>query len=264
MALKDSLSRPSPRVTRPRYLAIFLLFAMVAARKLGMYAIYPNFTTAAILLGVFLLLLLSQPRLARRFPWYNPAYFLAQTAVVQTLGLLRPYEDTWAVLYLALAFQLFYNCSLRGTLLWGGLFAASTLITLMYTLDWVFGLGLGLFLVAASIFFVSYDYVYTQSEVARLESQELLAELQAAHSKLQAYAAQAEELAAAQERERLRHELHDSVSQMIFSISLNAQAARLLLDKDPRRVPGQLEQLQELTGQALSQMRALIGQWRPG
>jgi signal transduction histidine kinase len=35
------------------------------------------------------------------------------------------------------------------------------------------------------------------------------------------------------------------------------------LDKDPGRVPQQLERLQDLTSSALSQMRSLITQWRP-
>jgi len=73
----------------------------------------------------------------------------------------------------------------------------------------------------------------------------------------------ARELAAAQEHDLIARELHDSVSQIIFSITLEAQSARLLLDKDPSRVPALLDRLQELTGRALSQMRNLISQWRP-
>jgi signal transduction histidine kinase len=91
----------------------------------------------------------------------------------------------------------------------------------------------------------------------------LLAELRQAHQKLQEHAAQAEELAAARERNRLARELHDSVSQMIFSITLTSQAARLLLARDPARVPEQLNRLQEMTGSALGQLRSLIAQLRP-
>ena len=59
------------------------------------------------------------------------------------------------------------------------------------------------------------------------------------------------------------HALHDSVGQMIFSINLTAESARLVLEKDPEQLSAQLESLQELTSGALSQMRSLIGQWRP-
>jgi len=84
----------------------------------------------------------------------------------------------------------------------------------------------------------------------------LLAELQQAHHKLQEYANQAEELAAARE-------LHDSASQVIFSVTLTSQTARLLLERDPARVPEQLDRLQEMTSSALSQLRSLIAQLRP-
>ena len=91
----------------------------------------------------------------------------------------------------------------------------------------------------------------------------LLADLQSAHTRLQEYAAQAEELASARERNRLARELHDSVSQAIFSITLTSQSARILLEREPARVPEQVDRLQEMTGQALVQLRSLIAQLRP-
>jgi signal transduction histidine kinase len=102
-----------------------------------------------------------------------------------------------------------------------------------------------------------------QAQSDQAESQVLLAELQQAHQKLQEYAAQGEELAAARERNRLARELHDSVSQVIFSISLTARSTHLLLDRDPARVPEQLDRLQEMTAGALGQLRSLIAELRP-
>jgi signal transduction histidine kinase len=80
---------------------------------------------------------------------------------------------------------------------------------------------------------------------------------------LQSYAGQVEELAAVEERNRLARELHDSVSQTIFSITLNTRAAQILLERNPAGVKPQLEQLQKLTQNALVQMRSLIAQLRP-
>ncbi len=62
----------------------------------------------------------------------------------------------------------------------------------------------------------------------------------------------------------MAHQLHDSVSQALFSITLEAESTRMLLEKDPGRVPAQLERLEELTAGALRQMRSLITEWRPG
>jgi signal transduction histidine kinase len=110
---------------------------------------------------------------------------------------------------------------------------------------------------------ISYDLLYTQTRADQTKSQLLLAELQQAHQKLQESAEQAEELAAARERNRLARELHDTISQLIFSITLTARSARLLLVKDPARIPEQLDRLQEMTSSALTQLRSLIAELRP-
>ena len=66
-----------------------------------------------------------------------------------------------------------------------------------------------------------------------------------------------------QERNRLARELHDTVSQLIFSINLTTRSAQLLLKKEPARVADQLNRLQEMTADALAQLRSLISQLRP-
>lgn len=74
---------------------------------------------------------------------------------------------------------------------------------------------------------------------------------------------QVEQMAVTAERERLARELHDSVSQTIFSIRLTAQAARLLLEREPARVPALVERLQTMTSDALATLRSLIAALRP-
>jgi signal transduction histidine kinase len=73
----------------------------------------------------------------------------------------------------------------------------------------------------------------------------------------------AQEAAVLEERSRLARDLHDSISQQLFSMTLTAQAARVQLDKNPTRTASQLERLQETAGAALAEMRALIYQLRP-
>jgi signal transduction histidine kinase len=71
------------------------------------------------------------------------------------------------------------------------------------------------------------------------------------------------EAAVLEERSRLARDLHDSVSQQLFSMTLTAQAARTQLEKNPSRAAEQLERLQETASAALAEMRALIFQLRP-
>jgi signal transduction histidine kinase len=73
----------------------------------------------------------------------------------------------------------------------------------------------------------------------------------------------AQEAAVLEERSRLARDLHDSISQQLFSMTLTAQAARVQLEKNPARTASQLERLQETAGAALAEMRALIYQLRP-
>jgi len=73
----------------------------------------------------------------------------------------------------------------------------------------------------------------------------------------------AQEAAILEERSRLARDLHDSVSQQLFSMTLTARAVRSQLGKNPARTVEQLERLQETAATALAEMRALIFQLRP-
>ncbi len=75
---------------------------------------------------------------------------------------------------------------------------------------------------------------------------------------------QAAELASSEERSHLARELHDSVTQALFSMTLLSRSIELLLDKDPAQVPERLAALRELQRDALAEMRALIFELRPG
>jgi len=78
---------------------------------------------------------------------------------------------------------------------------------------------------------------------------------------------QAQHVAAHEERSRLARELHDSVTQALFSMTLHARAAQMAAtnsDLDPEGpVAVNLELLAQLTQAALAEMRALIFELRP-
>jgi signal transduction histidine kinase len=249
---------------RAVYLMSFPIIAFVALRKVIGSQDAQSLITALGLLGVYLLLLVTRGFVSARFNVYRNIYLLLQSGIVLALGLMLPYEDTWAMLFIPLSFQLIHEFSRRVALVWGIFFAASIIAVLIYTSGWISGVGFSMLYIAIGIFFIAYDYQYALSEAARQESQDLLQELRQAHAKLEGYAAHADELASIHEHEQIARQLHDSVSQIIFSISLDTQSARVLIDKDPQQVPGLLDRLQERTGRALSEMRALITQWRAG
>ena len=78
---------------------------------------------------------------------------------------------------------------------------------------------------------------------------------------------EAGQASALQERGRLARELHDSVSQALFSMTLHARTAQLAMEKQDLSQDGPLgrsvAQLRELSQGALAEMRALIFELRP-
>jgi len=71
------------------------------------------------------------------------------------------------------------------------------------------------------------------------------------------------ELSVVEERTRLARDLHDSVSQTLFSMSLVADAASVLVERDPARAKKQLEGLRDMARAAAAEMRSLIFELRP-
>ncbi len=75
---------------------------------------------------------------------------------------------------------------------------------------------------------------------------------------------QAQELAALQERQRLARELHDSVSQALYGISLWAHTVREALESsEPEQAKAAIEDVLTLAEAGLAEMHALIFELRP-
>ncbi len=73
----------------------------------------------------------------------------------------------------------------------------------------------------------------------------------------------AEESATAAERNRLARDLHDAVSQTLFSATLIADVLPRIWERDPAEAGRRLEELRHLARGALAEMRALLLELRP-
>jgi len=74
---------------------------------------------------------------------------------------------------------------------------------------------------------------------------------------------QSRELSVVSERNRLALDLHDVVSQKLYSLVLTAEAAATLLDRDAEAAREQVVKLQGIARQALDELRSLIFELRP-
>jgi two-component system nitrate/nitrite sensor histidine kinase NarX len=75
--------------------------------------------------------------------------------------------------------------------------------------------------------------------------------------------ARAQEGAAQEERARLARELHDAVTQTLFSASMIAEVVPRLWERDPVAARRRLEDVRLLTRGALAEMRTLLLELRP-
>jgi signal transduction histidine kinase len=74
---------------------------------------------------------------------------------------------------------------------------------------------------------------------------------------------EANELAASRERQRLARDLHDAVSQTLFSVSIIAEVLPRIYDRDAEQGRARLEELRQLSRGALAEMRMLLLELRP-
>jgi signal transduction histidine kinase len=251
---------------------IWLIYAGVVLRVWVRYAGLPQRGLVMLLFALYGLLLLLEPFLRTRvssdksglWRWLAALYLLVQAGLVVALFSVPPHADLFAGLFVPLSLQavLFFGRRLGFVCI--AIFPVAMFVSLIAgARGWPFSLIMSLF--AAGLFFLfgSYAHQVQKAERARGQNQRLLGELQVANDQLEGYAAQVEELAAEQERNRLARELHDSVTQTVFSMNLTVQSARLLLARDPGQAAGQLARLEELAASAMGEIQTLVSQLRP-
>jgi signal transduction histidine kinase len=242
----------------------YLLFASVAVRLAASAAeqgFRPFFQAA--LLAAFLLLCLLQRPVHRRLPMLLQPLLVLAAAIVAGLLLTEPKMDYFAALYLVLSLSVNRYLPPRHSPYWLAGICALLSGALLIAHGLAEGLSYVPSYIAGVIFIGLYGRAIRRAEEARARSEELTGRLQEANRLLKMYAERAEEVAAAQERSRLARELHDAVTQTVFSMNLTAEGARLACEADPHKVPAMLERLQELGRDALSEMRALVDELRP-
>jgi signal transduction histidine kinase len=256
-----------PLVRAPRkpgrigLVAIYLVYTAVVARTLASEADSPYLDQYLVLELAYLVLFTASLWITSG--WLAHLSLVVQSALVLWMLALNPEFDFVVLLFTVLSYRasLFFTGRVR----WAWVAGLTLLIgaSLIFHLGFFRGLALALTTMAGTIVIPAYVTVNQETEAARAHSQVLLGELEAAHQELKTYASQVDELATIEEHNRLARELHDTVSQLIFSISLTVRSAQLLQEKDPPRLIEQLQQLKAMTGDALAQLRSLITQLRP-
>jgi NarL family two-component system sensor histidine kinase YdfH len=211
-----------------------------------------------VLVGAYVMVLVTEPSMRRPGPvalfsglmlahgalhWLSPrltvayglkhrprwvlAYVVAQGGLVFAMGSMVQLQGLFMGLYLALIGQM------AGTL-WPNLRAIALVVSfyiLLLILN-IIGIRSAQTLVEILpvigimlVFVLVYVTLFVRQVQAREQTQELLQELELAHSQLQEYAVQVEELTLSQERQRMARELHDTLAQGLAGLILQLEAA---------------------------------------
>ncbi len=242
--------------------AIYLYIASAFARTVTSPEVSALDVQYLMLEGSFLVLCTSMLWLTHPPRWLLHVYCVVQCLIVIALVRIYPQFDFVILLFIALSVQVGYFFTGRVRLVWAAALVLLSWGSMMYFNGFENSLWTTPTVIAAEIVILAYILVYEQVEAARVKSQAMLDELDQIHRKLELYTGQVEELVAEQERNRVFREIHDTVSQLLFSASLTARAAEMLLQQDSERAQGEIERLKTMTAEALSQLRSLIGQLR--
>ena len=238
-----------------RNYAPYLIYLAVLARTAGWGVdSFPVPAPVWILLIVFGVILATEPFLTRRVPSYPRLYALIQSGLVIGMLYTAPRMDILSMLFFPISFQAVQYFGERIGFAWIGVFSLAMAGTFFFGMELAPGILMILLGTGSNVLIGSYAGLIRRTDLSRRGNQTMFAELQAAYRTLKDSSAREEQLAAAEERRRLVRELHDSLTQTLFSMNLAVQAAQLSADKRDSLI-----RLQELSRSAAAEVQTLVG-----
>jgi len=115
---------------------------------------------------------------------------------------------------------------------------------------------------AGQVFIVVFTQMAVDEERAREKVVDLVMELEGANQRLREYAMQVEELAITRERNRLAREIHDGLGHYLTTINIQLKAANAILASDPAKAEAAIHTAQNLSQEALVDVRRSVGSLR--
>ncbi|MCX7707815.1 MAG: sensor histidine kinase [Anaerolineae bacterium] len=250
----------------PMLLSAYVVIAAITVLGLVVFLSgdHPNRWAGLAMIAAFdLLVLMPDQALGGLKARATHLYLAAATTLVVALTLLNPPNPWFVVLFFVLSPEVMLRFPRQTGYAWIGVFSALTVIAF-----WLAGRGSPGMLLTAPIYIAGYFFFAafaTQTALAneaQAESQRLLAELQDAHVRLQAYAAQAEALAVAEERNRLAREMHDTLGHRLTVAAVQLQAVERLIQADPIRAVQMAATVREEIRAALTELRQTVAALR--
>jgi NarL family two-component system sensor histidine kinase LiaS len=163
-------------------------------------------------------------------------------------------SDAFNFLFYTLTIHAAVMLSLRAAITWTSVYFCITSVVMLVDRGSAGWFAI-LFYLAVFIVCVIMGRTVQQTELTSDRNQRLVEELQETQEKLQ-------ELAVVEERNRLARDLHDSVKQQVFAISMQLSAARTVLSESDKAYSSVTE-AERLAQQAGAELTTLINALRP-
>ena len=239
--------------------ALVALAAVAFAAMLDMHQPLQRLMVA-LMLAVFAGIVFTHPLWSGRLIRVHIALAI-DSAIAAVLLSMRPGWNYFPILFFVLAPLAMIHLPVKTGLVWIGVF---TLVTggVYVTINGVTGLAYLLPYAAGYIFFATFGWLTVEFERNRVRSEQLLAELQAAHQKLQEYATQVEELTIAQERNRIAREMHDTLGHRLTIASVQLEGAQRLIPTNPERAASIVGTVREQVKEGLTDLRRTVAMLR--
>ncbi|MGE5375065.1 MAG: sensor histidine kinase [Bacteroidota bacterium] len=217
-----------------------------------------------ILCGAFYLVLnFFESELLGNFPTgvRRTLYFSIQLSLVLGIGWLLGPGGNWLIGLPLVALAVAWLPPRSRWFVYIGLLAAIVLPILHYS-TWNTAL-MNAFVISTAIFFVAaFTQLRLDERQARQKAEGLALQLETANRRLAAHASQVEELAAAQERNRLAREIHDSLGHYLTTASIQIEAAKVTFHSDPDRSLDAIEKAHMLVKKGLVAVRESVSALR--
>ncbi len=244
-------------------IAVYFFFLSVVARTFTESGVTNSVPAIMIQLAIFVILM-SVVLWVNKIPaWFIHVLLVVQVLLTISVQNMTPYDDFANILFVLVSFQVALIFQGKVLAIWIICLLPLTCLSLAYSMGGLEGVSKSFSNIAGQVSIFAYFIALREIESARERQRQSVEELKKVHTQLEEYASQVQELTVLEERNRLARELHDSVSQTLFSISLNIRSSQILFKKNPSMLRPSLENLGTLTENALAQIRSLITQMRP-
>lgn len=143
-----------------------------------------------------------------------------------------------------------------------GIFITYVISIMSFSNDWaIVWKGLPIFFAGQVFILIFTEMAYTEQK-ARIKVEKMAAELSDANHHLSEYAAQVKDLTISQERNRLAREIHDGLGHSLTTINMQIKAALAIMQNNPEQATHLLETAQQLSSDALSDVRNSVSSLR--